>query len=179
MPISRLSAFERLALLARAAALAVLLLGVAPQPAKALEDDETQPLYLEADNAELDEQKAESVYTGNVFVQQGSMQIRADRVTVHHDKDRRPQRIIAVGKPATYRQEVEGEKRPVEGEALRMEYDADKDEITLIDQAVVFQGDDTFRNDRIVYDRNRSRVQAGTAVQGKERVKILLHPGQR
>jgi lipopolysaccharide export system protein LptA len=147
--------------------------------ASALEEDEQQPLYLEADNAVLDEQKAESVYTGNVFVQQGSMQIHADQVTVHHREDRQPEHIIAVGKPATYRQEVEGEKQPVQAEAMRMEYDTAKDEITLIDHAVVYQGADTFRNDRIVYDRANAQVRAGSNVQGKERVKILIHPAQR
>jgi lipopolysaccharide export system protein LptA len=179
MPIRRFAASPRLALGARNATLLGFLLLGASHPAAALEDDEKQPLYLEADNAELDDQKAESVYTGNVVVQQGSMHIHADQVTVYHDKDRRPKRIVAVGKPATYRQEVEGEKRPMEAEAQRMEYDAGQDEIILIDRAVVYQGKDTFRNDRIVYDRAHAQVKAGTAVQGKERVKILLHPGDR
>jgi lipopolysaccharide export system protein LptA len=162
----------------RAAVLGLLLLAGC-LPAAALEDDERQPLYLEADTAELEDAKAESVYTGNVVVQQGSLQIRADEVTVRHREDRRPEHIIAVGKPATYSQDLEGEERPVQAEALRMEYDAEKDEITLIGEAVVYQGKDTFRNDRIVYDRANARVKAGAEVQGKERVKILLHPGER
>ena len=61
-------------------------------------------------------------------------------------------------------------------EALRMEYQADKDEITLIDQAVVFQGTDTFRSDRILYDRINARVKAGASAKGKERVKIHITP---
>jgi lipopolysaccharide export system protein LptA len=148
-----------------------------PQPALALESDEDQPLYLEADNADLDEMKAISVYTGNVFVQQGSLQIRADVVTIHHLENRQPEKIIATGAPATYRQEVEGEQEEVQAEALRMEYLTEKDEITLIEQAVVYQGEDTFRNDRIVYDRANARVKAGAIVQGKDRVKILINPG--
>jgi lipopolysaccharide export system protein LptA len=179
MAIQGFAAFPRLTQRTRNATLLGLLLLGGPLPAAALQDDEKQPLYLEADNAELDDQKAESVYTGNVVVKQGSMLIQADQVTVYHDKDRRPKRIVAVGKPATYRQEVEGEKRPMEAEAQRMEYDAGQEEITLIDQAVVYQGEDTFRNDRIVYDRVHAQVKAGAAVQGKERVKILLHPGER
>lgn len=159
--------------------LAILLLATVP-PLAAVEGDQEQPLYLESDSAELDEEASTSVYTGNVFVKQGSMEIRADEVTVHHDPDRRPKRIVAVGNPAKYRQDVEGEQKKVEAEALRMEYEADAEEITLIDQALLFQGEDTFRSDRIVYDRARARVKAGTSAQGKERVKIFIkNPAQR
>jgi lipopolysaccharide export system protein LptA len=162
----------------RAAALGLVCF-LATSAGTAVEEDENQPLYLEADNAELDELKSISIYTGNVFVEQGSMQIRADEVTVHHDEDRQPEHIIAIGKPATYRQLQEGDEKEVHAEALRMEYLTAKDEITLIDQAVIYQGDDTFRNDRIVYDRANAKVKAGTSVQGRERVKILIHPSQR
>ncbi len=145
---------------------------------RALEDDDEQPLYLESDSAELDETKALSVYTGNVFVKQGTMEVRGDQVTVHHDARRKPKLIVAIGNPATYLQEVEGEERPVEAKALRMEYDAARNEITLIDDAVLFQGEDTFRNDRIVYDRGRGLVKAGANVEGKERVKISISPAR-
>jgi lipopolysaccharide export system protein LptA len=144
----------------------------------ALESDDEQPIYLEADSADLDEKQAVSVYRGNVFVQQGSLQIRADEVTIHHREDRRPEKIIALGSPATYRQELEGEEQEVRAEALRMEYVTEKDEITLVDRAVVFQGEDTFRSDRIVFDRGNARVKAGSNVQGKERVRILINPSR-
>jgi len=154
-------------------------LSLVSMTAAGLESDEEQPIYLEADNAELDELKAISIYTGNVFVQQGTLQIRADQVTIHHREDRQPEIIIAVGTPATYQQQIEGEEQGIRAEALRMEYVTAKDEITLIERAIVYQGEDTFRNDRIVYDRANARVKAGTSVQGKERVKILIHPSQR
>ena len=154
-----------------------LVLALAPTtPARALESDQQQPLSLEADAAEMDEAKRLSVYTGKVIVRQGTLEIRADQVTIHHAEDKRPELIIAPGQPATYQQQVEGEQRPIQAEALRMEYQATKDEITLIDQAVVFQGTDTFRSDRIVYDRLNARVKAGTSAQGKERVRIHITP---
>jgi lipopolysaccharide export system protein LptA len=161
-----------------AAALMLVLLA-APARVPALDDDQDQPLYLEADSAELDEAKALSIYTGNVFIKQGSMEIRGDQVTVHHDPQRKPKRIVAVGEPAKYRQKMEGEDKEIEAEALRMEYDAAKDEITLIDRAVLFQGQDWFRSDRIVYDRAKGRVKAGASVQGKERVKITITPSRQ
>jgi lipopolysaccharide export system protein LptA len=160
------------------AALGLSLL-MASVPAAALEGDEELPLYLEADSAQLDDVKAISVYTGNVLVRQGTLQIQADEVTIQHGDDRRPVKIIAVGDPATYRQALDGDEQGVRAEALRMEYVTEKDEITLVDQAVVFQGKDTFRNDRIVYDRGNARVKAGASVQGKERVKIRINPSKK
>ncbi|MBP8024143.1 MAG: lipopolysaccharide transport periplasmic protein LptA, partial [Chromatiaceae bacterium] len=79
-------------------------------PAWALETDQQQPLYLEADNAEMDEAKRLSLYSGSVIVRQGSLEIRADQVTIHHAEDKRPQLVIAIGKPASYKQAVEGEE---------------------------------------------------------------------
>ncbi len=161
------------------AAAALLMTFVVPPQALALKTDQEQPVYLEADNVELDEQKSESIYKGNVQIQQGSMHILADEVTVHHYPDRRPEHITAVGAPVKYRQKIEGQKQEVQAEALRMEYDAGKDELTLIGKAVLFQGQDTFRSDRIVYDRANAQVKAGASVQGKERVKIRINPAQQ
>ena len=145
-------------------------------PAAALEEDQHQPMYIEADAAELDEKQSTSLYLGNVDVTQGSMHILADEVLVHHKQDRRVQKIIAVGHPVRYRQRVEDDPDEVKGRALRMEYEADRDELTLIDEAVLIQGEDRFASDRIVYNRITDRVTAGTSAQGRERVKIRIEP---
>jgi lipopolysaccharide export system protein LptA len=157
-------------------ALVVLLSG--SPTAHALETDQDQPVYLEADSVLVDEQQSESIYTGHVQTRQGSMELLADQVTVHHYPDRRPEHITAIGSPAKYRQAIEGQKEDVHGEALRIEYDADKNEINLIGKAVLYQGKDTFRNDRIIYERATGEVKAGAIAQGKERVRILVNPVQ-
>ncbi len=162
-----------------AAPILLPVLFLVPRYLPALESDYKEPLYLEADSAELFEATSVSVYTGNVFVRQGSMELRGDQVTVHHDSTRRPAFIIVTGGPVTYLQQVEGEKEKVEAAALRVEYDRAKDQLTLIGQAVLFQGEDTFRNDRIVYNRMQNQLKAGTIAEGKERVQITISPWQR
>lgn len=164
---------------ARRCTLAALLAGALTQPAAALESDREQPVYLEADSAELNDQAAVSVYRGNVKVTQGSTRIEGDEVTIQHHPDRKPKLVIAVGKPATYRQEVEGEEQDFHAEALRMEYDVDSDLITLIGEAVLIQGEDTFRSDRIVYDRAAALVKGGASAAGSERVRIRINPTPR
>lgn len=157
----------------------VLLLLCAPRGLSALEKSSEQPFYLEADGAEFLEAESLSIYTGNVLVRQGGLELRGDRVEVRHDPEHKPVFIIAIGAPVTYRQRVEGEAKPVEATARRMEYDRVRDEITLIGQAVLSQGEDTFRSDRILYDRGQTRVKAGTLAAGRERVKITISPSPR
>jgi len=144
--------------------------------ALALETDQYQPMYIEADAAELDEKQLTSLYIGNVEVTQGSMQIQADEVLVHHKPDRRAEKIIAIGQPVHYRQQLDDDPEEVTGRALRMEYEADREELTLIDEALLVQGEDRFASDRIVYNRITERVTAGSSAQGRERVKIRIEP---
>lgn len=163
---------------AAAAGLLLLLAGIGG-PLLALDEDQDKPLYIEADAAELDERQSISLYIGNVDVQQGSMRILADEVLVHHRPNRQPEKIIAIGKPARYRQMLDNDPQEVRGRALRMEYDANTEELTLIDEAVLTQGEDRFASDRIVYNRNTERVTAGTSAQGRERVRIRIEPEQQ
>lgn len=150
-----------------------------PRCLPAIEDDPEEPLYLEADSAELFEAISLSIYKGDVIVRHSTMELRGNQVTVHHDPERRPEFIVVIGTPATYLQREQGEEKDIEAAALHMEYDRARDEITLIDQAVVFQGEDTFRNDRIIYDRTQARIKAGAVTQGKERVKIHISPSRQ
>jgi len=147
--------------------------------AVALESDQQQPVYIEADAVELDDQQAFSLYIGNVDMRQGSMRLLADEVLVHHKPDRQPEKIIAIGDPVRYRQLLDDDPDEVKGRALRMEYEADREEITLIDQAVLIQGTDRFASDRIVYNRLTERVVAGSSASGRERVKIKIQPEEQ
>jgi lipopolysaccharide export system protein LptA len=64
----------------------------------------------------------------------------------------------------------------VKGEARRAEYEVGTENLILIGDAVVVQGKDSMRSDRIIYDRVRSVVKAGAAAKGKERVRISIQP---
>lgn len=161
-----------------AKALAALLLAAGAGPAAALESDKDQPLDLEADSAEIDEAKGVSVYTGNVIAIQGSMRLEADRLLIFHTGSK-AERIEAEGKPAKFQQLTEDSPEPVKARGLRMEYKLDSEELILIGDAVVVQGKDTFKSDRITYDRVKSVVKGGAAAKGKERVRIRVDPKGR
>lgn len=152
--------------------LAAFALILALSPAWALKDDEKQPMRIEADQVELDEATSTSVYVGAVRVNQGSMRLTADHVTVYHHDDRRVKYIIALGQPATYKQLLDGDQGEVQAFAKRMDYDAVKDELVLTEEALLFQGKDRLSSERIVYDRARERMRAG----GAGRVQITITP---
>jgi lipopolysaccharide export system protein LptA len=144
----------------------------------ALPSDQNQPIQIEADGVEIDDGKQTSVYTGNVEIQQGTMRLWADKVTIHHQASRSPHRLIAIGKPARYEQQLEKDAKKVKARARRIEYDAGSEEILLIDNAQLTQGKDKFSSDRILYDRNKAVVKAGASAKGSQRVRISIDPSR-
>lgn len=156
------------------AALLVCLLLAAPSVA--LDADRTQPIELSADSVDIDEGKGISVYRGDVDLRQGTTRVLADVITVHQ-QGRKATKIVAEGRPVKFRQQ--SDKGPVTGEARLAEYEVDSENLILTGDAVLVQGKDTMRSDRIVYDRERAVVKAGAAAQGKQRVQISIEaPGK-
>jgi lipopolysaccharide export system protein LptA len=140
----------------------------------ALESDRTQPIQVEADSAEIDDGKGVSTYQGNVVIRQGSIRIEADRVTVQQ-KGSGSEKVTAVGSPVRFQQQPDkGEL--VKARAKRAEYAIDSELLYLLGDAVLIQGSDNFRSDRIIYDRGHAVVKAGAAAQGKQRVQMTIQP---
>jgi lipopolysaccharide export system protein LptA len=121
-------------------ALAALVLLAAGLPARAERDDRNKPMTVDSSGAQpdvvdLNQQKA--VFTGNVVITQGTMQIHADRVEVSQDKE--GNRLgFAFGSPqhpATFRQRRDRPDEWSEGEAQRIEYDSAANRIRFIGNA--------------------------------------------
>ena len=141
-------------------------------------EDTQQPITIEADHAVLDEQKQTSVYSGNVILRQGGIEVNADTITVYA-KDGQLQRIIAEGNPVQYRQHKEQEE-DIHGVSRRMEYEAEIKRLVLSNGAELWQGKNHFSGERIQYDPNEERVVATSGPngidEGKQRVQITLQP---
>ncbi len=110
----------------------------------ALETDRQQPIHIQADRITVHEKEGRSYYEGNVEFTQGSLQIKGDEITVHLQNDAL-QKIIVKGTPATLQQRPEADHELVHSKALRMEYDAIQQVVTLIENAQVQQGPDVRR----------------------------------
>ena len=147
-------------------------------PAWALESDSEQPIYIEADGATYDDNTGVSVYTGSVEVTQGSMLLNSDKLVVYTN-DRKPYKLVATGKPVTFKQTPKPGDEDVHGRSLTAEYYTDTELLVMIEKAVVWQGKDTYASERIEYDRKNAIVKAGQASSNGKRVHITLHPKEK
>lgn len=158
--------------------LALLLLLVVPLQLQALEGDREQPMHLEADSLSIDERSGVVLYEGNVEITQGSLKLWADRLWIHR-REGKTEKIIGEGAPVRFRQLLDKQGGEVRGEAMRVEIIVESDELLMIDNALLEQGGDSFRNDRIIYNRSKAMVRAGTSAQGKQRVQVVIEPRQQ
>lgn len=139
--------------------------------------DSDQPIYLEANQAIYYEREERSVYTGKVVVRQGSLTIWADRLEAKIPGGSLSE-AVAYGNPMRFQQRPERGKE-TRGEARKAIYYPERDLVILIGNAIVWQGDNQYRSDRIEYDMKDGIVKAGEATSDTTRVKILLKPKKK
>lgn len=139
----------------------------------ALADGRTLPIHIQADSAVFNDQTGISVYSGHVRIAQGETVITADKVTVHAP-NRRVERLEAEGTPVHLRS-VGKDGRELNAEARRMRYFVRERRAELLEQARLWQGEDEFRGNRIVYDLARETLDAAGSGQGS-RVEVILSP---
>ncbi len=129
--------------------LALALLSIAA-PAGAERADRDKPINLEADRVTIDDAKKVSVFEGNVVLTQGTMTLRADRMTVREDAQGF-QYGVAHGNLAYFRQKRDGVEEYVEGWAERIEYDGKAARIHMFTRAHMKRGNDEVRGSYISY----------------------------
>jgi lipopolysaccharide export system protein LptA len=158
----------------RALLTALLLL---PLAAHALPEDRDQPIKVAADSASFDQKSGVAVYRGNVIIQQGTLEIRADQVTINVDKAGAVQRSIATGKPAHYQQKQDEKKGLVTADAKQIEYNAADQKMTLTGDAHLKQDTSSFQGSVITYFMDKQQVDAQADV--GSRVQLNFQPPPR
>lgn len=114
--------------------------------------DRDKPVNIEADRMSADDVKKTSVFEGRVVLTQGTLTIRADRLTLRQDGEGF-QYGVANGKPATFRQKRDGADEYIDGEAERIEYDGRAERVQLFNRARLHRdGGDDVRGNIIAYD---------------------------
>jgi lipopolysaccharide export system protein LptA len=113
--------------------------------------DREKPVNIEADRLSIDDKKKESLFEGNVTMTQGTLMLRADKVTVKQDAEGF-NHAVAYGRQVYFHQKREGVDEYIEGYADRMEYDGKADKVQLFINAQVKKGTDEVRGDYISYD---------------------------
>jgi lipopolysaccharide export system protein LptA len=113
--------------------------------------DRDQPVNVEADSVEIDDQKQEAVFLGNVVLTQGTLMLKADRIVVKQSESGF-QSGIAHGNPAYFRQKREGSDDFIEGQAERLEYDGKAEKVEMFTNAKLKRGGDEIRGNYISYN---------------------------
>lgn len=165
-------------LLQRLSAITALCLLAFSVQVAALPDDRNQPIKVQAKKLEANRGKNLSVYSGNVVITQGSLQIRADRVEVHGSADGEIKRVIATGQPAHFQQQVQQSENPVKANAQRIEFTVSSDELHLSGDAQVDRDGNTLTAERIDYDLNSEQMQAH-GQSGDGRVEMIWKPEKK
>src|SRR5690625_7247254 len=97
-----------------------VLLAVVALPATGLDSDRDQPAELSANHAEMNNATGIGIYTGDVVLIQGTMRLKADKMTVYTTATGDLQRVVAEGqddRTAPVRQLTGGQLRDVSAEA--------------------------------------------------------------
>ena len=155
-----------------------LTLSLCLSQAFALSTDKDQPVNIEADSVDIDEAKETAIYRGSVIVTQGSINLAADEVIVYKFQSNDPY-VVATGNLVKFSQLPDNETVRIKGRSLKAEYGLNSAKLELTGKAVLVKGKNTFKNDRIIYDREKAIVKAGTSAKGKERVKITIGPAKK
>lgn len=140
--------------------------------------DTDQPITIEADRAEINERDQISIYNGNVELTQGGLKVWADVVTVY-TVENELDRIEATGNPARYQQERVNEET-IRGHSQLLDYDANSEQVLLRQEAELWQGENYFSGERILYDMQTENVLANAAKPGSDknsqRVQVIIQP---
>ena len=113
--------------------------------------DRDQPINYSADTGDVNYQTKVGALTGNVVITQGSLAIRADRISFKQNADN-SLAVTAFGNPVTFRQKRPGTDEWFEGYAQRAEYDGAKELLELFDNALLRRGQDEIRSNYISYN---------------------------
>lgn len=131
---------------------------VFPITVLALDSDRNQPAVIDADEVDIDLETGERVYRKNVYMQQGTIRVKADEV-VTLIKNGKLQNVVAIGRPAIFRQRPEGKDSDVIAKGNKMEIDEVGDIVTLTgNPAIVEQEGIVVTGKTIVYNMSTSKV---------------------
>lgn len=164
----------------KTAFLAALCAALLAAPARAEKADRDQPINLEADTVTLDDIRKISVYEGNVILSQGTLMLRADRVQVTQS-EAGLDKVVATGRPVSFRQKLDGREEFIEGYAKRIEYTGASSQLELIGEARLRRNGDELRGAQISYNANTEfyKVVGGADAQTPGRVRAIIRPKPR
>jgi lipopolysaccharide export system protein LptA len=144
--------------------------------ALSLTEDRSQPITIEADSAERNENTGLTEYRGNVIIRQGSVIINADRVSIYYS-DNKVSRIVSLGKPASYQQQQLSDDGLMTARGEIIEYMLATDKINLQKNASLSRNGTLIKGDSITYDLENETWKAKGNNRGEQkRIQLVIPP---
>lgn len=153
----------------------LLAAGVLPTSGWAVPEDAEQPIHIRADSAEIDEVRGLAIYRGGVRMDQGTLRVTADTMTIEL-ADERVVKITAEGDRAHYQQRLEHDASEVVANARTIIYFTQEERVELIGMAQLSQEGNEFSGEVIRYDMRAGKVDARSQTGGG--VKMVLQPAK-
>ncbi len=155
--------------------------------ALSLESDAGAEITIQSDRAEFDRKAGTAIYMGNVILEQGTLLINADKITLISDEQQRLNKAIAEGKPAHFQQLMEGDKGLTKARGHSITYLTQEKHVSLLTEAVLEQEGNSFSGNHIIYDMVNESVSAKgqteshvtpTGEQPSGRIKMIIQPAK-
>ena len=163
-----------MSLRAASALLAIAIAGVlVAAPADARRSDRNQPMDIDAghQSGALDD-SAPIILSGGVVITQGTMRVESDRAEISAPGGD-IQRVVLTGSPATMRQEMD-DGSPMTARGNTIDYNIANETMVITGNAHVEQPQGNMASQRIVYNMQTERVEAGG--EGAGRVQMRIQP---
>lgn len=139
--------------------------------------EKNQTIEIKSQNLTMDKNKGVSHYQGDVLLTKGTLKIKADKITLFHQGQEITKALI-FGEPADVTHHPDNEPQ-VHSQAKRMEYYVKNNQLLLLGNAFVDQGNRHFSGERIEYDTRQRQVTAGGKNpdnRGDGRVHVIIGP---
>ena len=154
--------------------------------AYALPEDKDQPIHIDANSAEHNEKTGVTSYSGDVLIQQGTLQITADMVIIKTVKDDSGKievdELTCTGSPAHLQQVIIEGEEPATASANRVFYKVPNQEIELFEGANLKKAGQILTGEHIIYNINEQHIQAKGPVEGSKpggRVTVIIPPKKK
>ena len=147
--------------------------------------EKNQPIQIVSDRMDAYNEKRMVVFSGNAVATQGVRTIRAERLTLYYRDDQKAtgRSTVGIGGEGTgnlERMEANGQVTITEGERVatgdEAVFEQDAQKITMTGNAVLREGNNIIRGDRVLVFMNENRGVVESA-EGR-RVTATIYPGE-
>lgn len=141
----------------------------------ALESDYSKKIVVNADQQKVDIKQNKITFFNHVTITQGSIKLKADRVTVYGTGKKGSEVMTAEGQPAKFQQKMDN-GRLMKGHAGHIRYELKSRIVTLTKKAQLEQDDSLVKGDTIRYNIQSQEMVADGGKKGH--VTTIFEPQQ-